>query len=142
MKQGARLFSSSNLNFIYANIFEAELPDSFFDIITINSAIQYFRELNTLINKLFTFMKKGGEIHLIDSPLYSEFEAINAEFRSLNYYTSTGNHEMAEKYFHHTFDELSFFSYEILYNPLTLKNKVFRSLNINNSPFPWIKIRK
>ena len=142
LKQGVRLFSYSNLNFIYADIFEAELPDSSFDIITINSVIQYFRDLKSLINRLFTFIKKGGEIHLIDSPLYSELEAINAEFRSLKYYTSTGNPEMAEKYFHHTFDELSSFSYEILFNPLTLKNKVFRLLNINESPFPWIRIRK
>jgi SAM-dependent methyltransferase len=142
LKQGKKVFKSENINFIYADIFNAEIPQASFDIITINAAVQYFPDLSKLLNKLLTLLKVNGEIHLIDSPIYSVDEVIKAKERTQNYYSSIGFPDMSGKYLHHTWDELSAFNFEILYQPDSLKNKIKRSFFQKDSPFPWIKITR
>lgn len=137
--QGRRVFNSVMLRFIYADIFEAKLPEKYFDYILINGAIQYFPDLSKLLNKLFIVLKVNGEIHIIDSPIYSIDEATNAKERTNNYYSSLGFPEMSDKYYHHTWKDIQQFNYKILYNPLTLLNKCKKIL-IKDSPFPWIRI--
>ncbi len=45
--------------------------------------------------------------------------------------------EMAEYYYHHTFDDLRSFHYTILYNPKGMFNHFARARN----PHPWIRIK-
>ena len=45
LKQGRRVFNSERINFIYADIFNSEIPQASFDIITVNAAVQYFPDL-------------------------------------------------------------------------------------------------
>jgi len=142
LKQGRKLFNSECIYFIYADIFSLEIPTSLFDIVTVNAAVQYFPDLNKLLNKLITLLSENGEVHILDSPFYSESEAVNAKKRTMGYYSSIGFSEMEEKYFHHTWDELSAFKFEILYQPDSLKNKIKRLLSLKDSPFPWIKITR
>lgn len=137
--QGRRVFNSKKLRFIYADIFEAKLPEKYFDYILINAAIQYFPEISKLLNKLLTLLKLNGEIHIIDSPIYSWAETIKAKERTKNYYSSLGFPEMLDKYYHHTLKDFQQFNYKILYNPLTLLNKCKKIL-FKDSPFPWIRI--
>jgi hypothetical protein len=40
-------------------------------------------------------------------------------------------------YFHHLLEELNAFSFQLLYDPETLKNKILK-----RSPFRWICIKK
>ncbi len=142
LKQGRRVFNSEPINFIYADIFNVEFSQASFDLITVNAAIQYFPDLSKLLNKLLTLRGDNGEIHLIDSPIYSISESINARKRTMNYYYAIGFSEMADNYYHHTWEELSAFKFEILYEPDSLKNKIKRSFFQNDSPFPWIKITR
>lgn len=139
--QGRRVFNSEKLRFIYADIFEAKLPEKYFDYILINAAIQYFPDLSKLLNKLFILLKLNGEIHIIDSPIYSVYESTKAKERTKNYYSSLGFPEMSDKYHHHTWKDIQQFNYEILYNPLTLLNKC-KKIFIKDSPFPWIRIKR
>ncbi len=142
LEQAARVFELNNLNFIYGNIFENILDESVFDIITLNSSIQYFDNLNTLIKRLFFFLKDKGEIHIIDSPVYNRNELAGAKERTARYYISLGFPEMAKHYHHHTFDELDGFNYNIIYKPKSFPGKIKKFLRVNDSPFPWIKIVK
>ncbi|MBK9097270.1 MAG: class I SAM-dependent methyltransferase [bacterium] len=139
--QGRRVFNSEHLRFIYVNIFEAKLPEKGFDIILINAAIQYFPDISKLLNKLLTLLKVNGELHIIDSPIYSVNEAIKAKERTQNYYSSIGFPEMSDKYHHHTWEDIRQFNYKILYNPLTLTNKI-KKIFVRDSPFPWIRITR
>lgn len=142
MKQGRKVFNSKQLNFIYADIFNSEIPRESFDIITVNAAVQYFPDLNKLLNKLISLFNENGEIHILDSPFYSKSEAVNAKKRTMEYYSSLGFPEMANKYYHHTWNELSGFNFEILYQPNSLENKIKKIFSVKDSPFPWIKITK
>ena len=142
LKQGRRVFNSERINFIYADIFNSEIPQASFDIITVNAAVQYFPDLSKLLNKLLPLIGDNGEIHLIDSPIYSISESKKKKKRTMDYYSSIGFSEMADNYYHHTWDELSAFKFEILYKPDSLKNKIKQSFFQKDSPFPWIKITR
>lgn len=139
--QGRKVFISEHLRFIYADIFEAELPVKCFDYILINAAIQYFPDISLLLNRLLTLLKANGEIHIIDSPIYSIDEAIKAKERTRNYYSSIGFPEMSDNYHHQTWEDIQKFNYQIFYNPLTLVNN-FKKIFVKDSPFPWIKITR
>jgi len=142
MKQGRKVFNSEKLNFIYADIFNSEIPQTSFDMITVNAAVQYFPDLKRLLKKLTALISNNGEVHILDSPFYSKSEAVNAKKRTMDYYSSIGFSEMADNYYHHTWDELSEFKFEILYQLNSISNKIKRLILKADSPFPWIKIIK
>jgi ubiquinone/menaquinone biosynthesis C-methylase UbiE len=142
LNQGRRVFESENLVFIYADIFSTEFPPNYFDIVILNASIQYFAEIKTLLDKLLSLIKMNGEIHIIDSPIYSDQEAMNAKQRTANYYSSLGFPEMINNYFHRSWDEISEYNFEILYNPSSAKRKLKKIFLTNDSPFPWIRIKE
>ena len=142
LKQGRRVYDSERLKLFYADIFTVEIPESFFELITINAAVQYFPNIKILLDKLLHLLKEKGEIHIIDSPFYSGSELANAKKRSMDYYSSLGFPEMAAKYFHHTYKNLSYFNYHILYNPQSLNTKLKKIFFNDFSPFPWIVVTK
>ncbi len=142
LEQAARVFSYKNIKFIYAYIFTAEINHGYFDLIIINAAVQYFPDLKKLLESLLLLAKENGEIHIIDSPFYSDAEAVNAKERTKVYYNSLGLPLMERQYFHHTFNELKDSKYKFLYKP-ALRSNVFRKLFYpDDSPFPWILISK
>jgi len=141
LKQAARLFQNENISFMYADIFQAQLHENQFDYITLNASVQYFKDFNQLINRLFEILKNDGEIHIIDSPIYESEEIANARIRTRNYYKEAGFEGMSEFYFHHSFDDLKNFSFQILYQPFK-KSLLSKILMKKDIPFPWIKITK
>ena len=142
LTQGRRVYNSGQLKFIYADIFTAEYPKAFFDVVTLNAAIQYFPDLKKLVDRIFTLLNTNGEIHIIDSPVYKSTEVVNARQRTMDYYSIMDSLEMAEHYHHHTRDELSGYNYNILYHPHSFMNRLKRLFSTKDSPFPWIKISK
>jgi ubiquinone/menaquinone biosynthesis C-methylase UbiE len=142
LEQAARVFNFQNLYFIYGNIFDNIFEEHSFDIITMNSSVQYFNILEKLIERLFFFLKDEGEIHFLDSPIYNQSELVGAKERTVRYYISEGFPEMAKRYHHHTFEILKDFNYKILYDPKSVQNNLKKVLGFKDSPFPWIKIIK
>lgn len=142
LKQGRRVFDSNNLCFLYADIFSEEFSEKYFDIIIVNAAVQYFRDLENLINRLLSLLSENGEIHIIDSPFYTGNEVNNARKRTAEYFTVLGFPEMTKNYFHHSWDRLSDYDLEIIYEPKSISKKFKRVLFIKDSPFPWIKISR
>lgn len=142
LEQGRRVFNSDQIKFIYADIFAAEIPKASFDIITMNAAVQYFPELNKLINRLSSLLNENGEVHILDSTFYSKSEAVNAKKRTIDYYSALGFKEMTENYYHHTWNELSEFKSEILFQPDSVANRVKRLFSKTVSPFHWLKITR
>jgi ubiquinone/menaquinone biosynthesis C-methylase UbiE len=142
LEQAARVFNFKNIYFICGNIFDNIFEEHSYDIITLNSSIQYFDNFSTLIKRFFYFLTDEGEIHIIDSPIYNQNELAGAKERTARYYISNGFPEMAKHYYHHTFDELKDFSYKILYDPKAVPNNLKKIFGFKDSPFPWINITK
>jgi ubiquinone/menaquinone biosynthesis C-methylase UbiE len=142
LTQGRKIFNSGPINFIYADIFKADISKTFFDIIIINAAVQYFPDLKKLVERILVLLKNNGEIHIIDSPFYTSAKARNARQRTKYYYNSIGFPQMAENYFHHTWEGLSNFSNKIIYNPTSFMNSILNVFLVKDSPFPWICLTK
>lgn len=140
LRQAARVFSSNHrLGFLEADIFSAPFPPALFDVILLASVIQYFPDLPTLLSLLLKYLKPGGEIHVMDSPLYNDDAGVEAAAaRTQTYYASLGFPQMAAFYFHHRFSVLQSFSPRVLYSPRMLALK--RLFGKPDSPFPWFVI--
>lgn len=144
LSQGSRIFSyDQNLTFIYADIFTLNLRTLFFDTIILASSIQYFADLENLINRLLGLLTPDGEIHILDSPFYAAAATQAAQKRSYEYFHSLGFPEMTTQYFHHMLQEMNKFKYQVLFKPNAFISLVRRKiLKIPQPVFPWIVINQ
>jgi SAM-dependent methyltransferase len=139
LQQAARVFNDDpNLDFIHGDIRTGILEDRRYDDIVFAAAIQYFPSLKKLIHYALSFLKPGGEIHIMDTHFYRPGEIAVAKRKTFAYYSSLGYPEMADFYFHHNADDLRSFHHSILYNPNNLRNRWIGT----KDPFPWICIRE
>lgn len=139
LKQAAEAFPNEHIRWYFADILEEELPETKFDVITFCASFQYFENVSSLISRCLNLLDDGGEIHIIDSPFYTNKNVVHAKQNSINYYHKIGCASMVPYYKHHTFDDLKTFSYTLKYNPHSLFRKLFR---FTDSPFAWIMIKK
>ena len=143
LKQAARVFSQkAGLSFLEADVFAAPFAAESFDVILLASVIQYFRDLTALLSTLLRYLKPQGEIHIMDSPLYSNADRDRAAHRSHQYYAALGFPQMAEHYFHHRTSDLSVLRPKTLYQGRPLALQMSQLLGRVDSPFPWIMIGK
>ena len=143
LEQAARVFSTNaRLFFLQINIFSAPFVEDTFDVILFSSVIQYFQDLPALLKVAARYLKPNGEIHILDSPLYTDTELEAATHRSENYYSSLGFPQMAEQYFHHRVSELKPFKPITLYKPQWFMLRLKNFFGQVDSPFPWIMVRK
>lgn len=143
LRQAARVFvDKPRVKFLYGDVFSAPLPTRTFDVIVLASVIQYFADLPALIRRLQALGVPGGEIHILDSPLYAEAEVAAARARSAAYYKSKGLAFMLSDYYHHTRASLAPFRPEVLYEPSALLNRLARWwwAEQPRSPFPWLRL--
>ncbi|MBK8502385.1 MAG: class I SAM-dependent methyltransferase [Saprospiraceae bacterium] len=140
LEQAARLFSAQNCRFVYWNIFEKDKAGRKFDVITLDSCLQYFESPKKLITRLLEILQPTGSIFIWDTPIYRGTEVDEAERRSSDYFARLGKSDMNDFYHHHTWDDLAGFYYFLGYNPSTVFSKVKRKFLANDSPFPWIII--
>lgn len=138
LEQGAKLFSNPNLQFYYGKITDDIFNNSSFDIICMNSVIQYFSDPDKLISILFKIIRQEGEILIWDSPFYTGNEVVEAKNRTYVYYKNLGFKEMAEFYHHHSVSVIKKYKAKTLYQP-----KWYMKFSRKNySPFPILKIKK
>lgn len=142
--QGARVFGDmKNLSFLYSDVFTFDFREQLFDTIVLASSVQYFPDVKGLVNRLLQILKPSGEIHILDSPLYSSTAEIEkARGRSAAYFQSLGFPGMTNKYFHHGLHQMNGLNYAFLSSPSSLINKIRRKiLSTTESTFPWIVVR-
>ncbi|WP_296705293.1 class I SAM-dependent methyltransferase [Algoriphagus sp.] len=142
LEQASRLFTSKGCQFLYWNIFESNWTGAPFDLVVLNSSVQYFDSIKRLTDRLFEFMLPGGSIFIWDSPIYRPEEKQLARIRSNKYFQNQLVPEMINYYYHHTWDQLQGLNYSILYNPNEFSNIVIRKVFKRRSPFYWISILK
>jgi ubiquinone/menaquinone biosynthesis C-methylase UbiE len=142
LEQGARLFLSNNLKFIYADLFQVKFPRSSFDIIILNSSLQYFSDLRALMRELFYLLKSYGEVHIIDTKIYEEDEVEAEKNKLFRYFELVGVPQMKEKYSFHTYKSFNGFNHKFLFDPRNFSNKIINIAFGKDSSYPWIKVSK
>jgi len=141
LHQAQRLFAQRrNLNWVVTDIASAPFVGGTFDIVVIASAIQYFADLPDLVKALVPCLKARGEIHILDSPLYSAEELSAARERSRQYYAGLGFPEMADHYHHHSANALAAYDPAWLYIPQLARARG-AATEAKDSPFPWVRLR-
>lgn len=136
--QAIRVFGiQPNLRFISGSLDHPALSKEKYDAIVFASSIQYFESLPEVIKQCITLLKPGGELHLLDSPVYQQKDLAAARERTKKYFNESGVPGMAAYYFHHSWEELSGLPYTILSKPASR----FRLFKKNQDPFPWICIQ-
>lgn len=102
LEQARRLFGSLGIRFLSADLFKAELPDRYFDVLVFSGSIQYFSDISQLKKRCHLLLKHGGEWHITDSNLYlHEAARDKARQASILYFSRQGVPEMAQFYHHH-----------------------------------------
>ena len=135
LQQARRVFSfPRNLGWLSADIHISPFAGCVFDVIVIASAIQYFADLRSLLGTLIPLLMPHGEIHILDSPLYSEGELPDARERSKRYYEKLGFPGMAARYHHHTLTALDAYNLDWLYTPQ--RETQGGEDQLRDSPFP------
>lgn len=142
LEQAARVFGNrNNLLFLSADIFDFSLNNLKFDYIVLAGTIQYFKNLKEIIKRLLELLNPKGEIHIFDSPFYTERTLQKARENSFKHFEEMGVKEMNSYFCFHKFEELFFFNPVTLYKPDSMFNRMRRKLLSRNiSPFYWLKI--
>lgn len=119
LTQAARVFGhDQRLSFIAADIQTLALPRDLFDVIVVPACIQYFADPAALVVRLLAQLRDGGELHILDSPLYADAQAANASAaRSLRYFTELGVPALAAHYHQHTYASFDRFVVQRLFDP-------------------------
>ena len=136
--QAKRVFGEiENLEFLLSALQDVSIKHRRFDVIVFAASIQYFSSLKEVVKEAMGHLKTRGEIHIIDSQLYTEQEVDLARQRSNEYYKKIGFPEMKHQYFHHLVKEIKMFNCTILYDPHTFLNKLKR----NKNPLYWVCVK-
>ncbi|RMG32130.1 MAG: class I SAM-dependent methyltransferase [Bacteroidetes bacterium] len=138
LQQAAAVFHQPNLHFFYGDIFDQIFPQQSFDMIILNDSISYFEDLYKLLYTCLDLLKMGGEIHILDSPVYKSSELEAARERSQKYFEDLGVKNMLPFFHHHSTDDFLAFPHTYLYKPGGLKSLFGHS----GGSWPWIRIVK
>ena len=143
LRQAQRVFGHlPNLEFVLGDLHLREGSAVSPDLIVLASVIQYVADLPALVVRLGTLMAEGGEIHILDSPLYRSADVPAARERSRQHYAAIGIPELATNYHHHTWESLNRFAPTVLHQPVASAGRLLRRLTGRvESPFPWLRIR-
>lgn len=125
--------------FVYADILATAVSGLRVDSIILASCLQYFADVPALLRTLLKLLTPGGEIHILDTPVYKQEAAMSAKERSLAYFEKQGAASMQSFYYHHTWKVFQDFNYTVLYDPGSWLNRFRRKVS-DASPFPWIRI--
>lgn len=102
LEQAEATFGTEDrLQWVYADILKDTLPFSPFDIILFAASIQYFADVQQVLNSMLPLLKQGGEMHLYDSIFYTADNVVDARNRTAAYYMQLGFPAMAAYYHHH-----------------------------------------
>jgi SAM-dependent methyltransferase len=136
--QARRVFGTyQNLDFAEGDFGALDKWPEGFDVIVFAASIQYFENLEEVLNKALGSLRKNGEVHLVDTMFYPLADIEKARKRSADYFMKLGFEQLNSFYFHHSWEGLEAFAPVVLHNPRSWKNRLFSS----PTPFSWICIR-
>ena len=136
LNQAKKLFANKeNLQFVEGSV-ENLAPEKKYDIILFAASIQYFSNLQNIINQSLQHLNNSGEIHIIDTLFYHSDEIVQAKKRSSDYFNNIGHYEMIDFYYHHKLEDLLLFNTSILKDPTSIFNHLWLK-----DPFYWIRIK-
>lgn len=139
--QASRVFGNVNPTWLFGNLFKVPWPERLFDVVIFNGSLQYFPDIPALFGRILPSLVADGEIHVLDSPFYSEEEMPSVQKSTESYYRQLGVPAMVSYYHPHTMAELEPYHLQWLYDPNSIANRLKRRVGIDINPMPWIRLR-
>lgn len=119
------------------------LPRDVFDVIVLPACVQYFSDPAALVSRLLGCLREGGELHILDSPLYATPQrGRESAARSLRYFTDLGCPALAAHYHQHTYASFDGFTVQWLFDPRRAGTRLGRLFKRRQPHFPWLCLRK
>lgn len=107
LEQAARVFPEGPV-FTRADLFNLSIPVRHFDVVLFAASLPYFNDASAALQRAKELIKEKGQVHVIDSMLYSNAEEVMAAGqRSAKYYRSLGFPGMAGHYHAHLLGPLA-----------------------------------
>ena len=107
LDQARRVFRGAGVDWRLGDPLEHVFPADSFDRIVFAASLQYFPDVSLVFTHIKPWLSRSGEIHVLDTVLYSTRQAaVAAHHRSTEYFTKLGTPAMASFYHHHTKEEL------------------------------------
>lgn len=129
------------VRFLEADVLTESLDQAPFDTVVLAATLQYFADPKALLDRLASCVAPGGEVVILDTPIYDDHEVEAARARSRDYYQNLGVPEMIDHYFHHSWSHLGVVSPQVLYRPRRLRSWIGRRFGRRFSPFPILRIQ-
>lgn len=140
LEQAARVFPNGPV-FARCDPFDPVLAAGYFDAVVFAASIQYFADVDAIIDRALELTVLGGGVHVLDSILYeSDASARAAATRSRAYFTELGVPAMANGYNAHTLASMmDHRGGEVLHAP---DPRWHRIIGRGPSPFFHVVVRK
>lgn len=107
LEQAARVFPHGPV-FARADLFNQSIPARHFDVVLFAASLPYFKDAIAALQRAKALIKEKGQVHVIDSMLYSNAEEVMAAVqRSAQYYRAMGFPGMARHYHAHLLGPLT-----------------------------------
>ncbi|HEV7677541.1 MAG TPA: class I SAM-dependent methyltransferase [Candidatus Dormibacteraeota bacterium] len=141
LDQARRVFGEHpTLRFLAHDFAASPLPVEPLDIVVLASAVQYVAAPGALIARLLAALQPGGEVHVIDTPVYDDGALAAARLRTARHYAQIGVPEMIGAYHHHAWSAFAALPMEVLHDRTGAVHRMaWRRLHRRHSPFPWLR---
>ncbi len=138
LEAGAAAFGDlPALRLVQGDVFDERLELGRFDTVVLLAALQYFPDVARLMARLGALLHPGGEVLVMESPLYRSSELLGARARTRSHYEQLGLPEAAGFYHHHGEDELRALGARWLCRPSSWRSRFERHvLRRVRSPHP------
>jgi SAM-dependent methyltransferase len=139
LEQARRVFGHlSNLRFVAGDELKSNGPDRpVYDIVVFAASMQYFHSMSHAAAMSLVHTSLRGEVHIIDTAIYLPEELDAARQRSLEHYTAMGFPQLADRYYHHSLQELEGMQYRLLHRP----GRVWKGLRSFFHPFHHLIVK-
>jgi SAM-dependent methyltransferase len=144
LEQARRVFGDQpRLEFVCSEVVDGDdLSAARPDVVVLASVVQYVPEPARLVASMLASLGPGGEVHVLDSPLYRPADLAAARERTREHYGEVGVPEMVRAYHHHTWEAFAPLHAKVLYRPDAVRRRFERRvLRRPRSPFAWLRFR-
>ncbi len=143
LRQAARVFvDRPSTKYLLADVLTAALPTGQFTTIVMADTLQYLADPPTALARCLSLLRPGGEIHVLDGPIWGASAVAAARQRMARQLAASGLEWTLEDLSWPTWQMLRPFRPEVLHDPSSTSQRLERLWRPEQAPRPWLVIRR
>jgi 2-polyprenyl-3-methyl-5-hydroxy-6-metoxy-1,4-benzoquinol methylase len=143
LRQAARVFvERPSAKYLLADVLTADLPAAQFTTIVLVDTLQHLVDPVAALSRCLTLLRPGGEIHLLDGPIWRAPTVAAARHRMTGQLAASGLEWTLDDLSWPTWHMLRPFRPEVLLDPSSTRQWLERLWRPEQAPRPWVVIRR